>query len=817
VHTTTVALCRILWTVVALLATPAIHAQEAGRSDFQSVEHFERFERFEQEVRPVLVAHCYGCHSQQVEKPKGDFRIDQLPPQFSNDAVRDRWLAIRELVVKGEMPPKTKPRLTPAERATLIEWISRSFPETDETRATRHSLRRLSRVEYENTIRDLLSIEIELKDNLPQDTSADGFDNNAGALHVSSFLMETYLEAADKALALAIANRPKPPSNLKRYYFQDERHVKSTTEHVFRTVSDALVMFSSSPWQSITLSQFYPPERGRYRFRLSAYGFQGAGSPVTFRVDAGPMLMGTKNHLVDYFHAAPDEPSVIEFTEHQEARSTIRILPYGLASAQAVHQVGADQYQGPGLAVQWIDVEGPINDLWPPPSHRQIFGDLPQAPVPVDEQRDRLEVTSSDAAADGRRILHGFAERAFRRNVTDSDVAPFLAILQSQLDDDHSFEQAIRVALKAMLVSPEFLFRREGLRSGGDFGLASRLSYFLWSTMPDDALRSLAAQNKLHDPGVLRSQVERMLASPKAAALTENFLGQWLNLRDIDFTEPDRRLYPEFDDMLKAAMVQETQSFFDELLKCDLSITNFVASDFSMLNERLARHYGIPGVDGNAFRRVALPGESHRGGVMTMASVLKVTANGTTTSPVVRGAWVLDRIVGTPPKPPPAGVPAIEPDIRGATTIRQQLAQHRQIESCAACHAQIDPPGFALESFDVIGGWRDYYRTVQRGKSVTVDGRNMPYLRGPDVDPTDVLPDGRRFQDIDEFKKLLLEDKDQLARSLARKLLTYATGRAPDASDESEVDAIVGSIRERDYGLRSLVHAIVQSKLFQDM
>ena len=334
--------------------------------------------------------------------------------------------------------------------------------------------------------------------------------------------------------------------------------------------------------------------------------------------------------------------------------------------------------------------------------------------------------------------------------------------------------------------------------------------------MPDEELLTLAEQKKLSQPATLRQQVERMLADKKASAFTHNFVSQWLGLRDIDATIPSHILYPEYDDMLKAAMVQETHGFFNELLKNDLSLTNFVASDFTMLNGRLATQYGIPGVEGHAFRKVSLPPDSHRGGVMTMASVLKVTANGTVTSPVVRGAWVLDRILGTPPKPPPGGVPAIEPDIRGATTIREQLAKHRQIESCATCHTQIDPPGFALESFDVIGGWRDYYRSVGNGKPVTIDGRRMPYAQGPNVDPSDVLPDGRRFQNIDELKQLLLADKDQLARGLTGKLLTYATGRAPQPSDQPEIEAIVARVRDKDYGLRSLVHEIVQSKSFQN-
>ncbi len=261
-------------------------------------------------------------------------------------------------------------------------------------------------------------------------------------------------------------------------------------------------------------------------------------------------------------------------------------------------------------------------------------------------------------------------------------------------------------------------------------------------------------------------------------------------------------------------MVKEVCLFFEEVLKNDLSLTNFVSSDFSILNGRLAEHYGIAGVQGLEFRKVALPPNSHRGGVMTMAGILKVTANGTTTSPIVRGAWVLDRILGTPPPKPSAAVEAVEPDIRGATTIRNQLAKHRQVETCAVCHVSIDPPGFALENFDVIGGWREHYRSIGNGEPVVVAGRRMRYKSGPAVDAGDVLPDGRRFRNIDEFKTLLLSDRDQLARALAVKLLTYATGVPPTASDRPKVEAIVEAVRGKNYGLRSLVQEVVQSEVF---
>jgi mono/diheme cytochrome c family protein len=823
---------------MALLAAQTRHGS-TGMAAAVSGDPPSSAKQFADQIRPLLAKHCLECHG--PDKSKGDLRLDQLPADFDNAASRERWQTVLKRITAGEMPPKPKERLHDKDARALTDWISGGMKAAAAKRAAegRTVLRRLNRTEYENTIRDLLGIHLDLKDLLPEDASLHGFDNIGEALHTSSFLMERYLDATDKALNVAIANNPQPPLVKKRLDLKQERHVKVTTENVFRHLDDALVFFNSSAWQAVTCSQFYPPDRGTYRFRISAYAYQSGGKPVQFRVLAGPMLMATKSHLVSYFEAPPDKPAIFEFTVQQEARSTINILPYGLTSAQAVNKVGADKWEGPGLAVEWVEVEGPLHDVWPPESHRRIFGDLPQGPAPVFNNRSRVEVVSKDPAADAERILKSFARRAFRRDVSDQEIKPYVELVKARLGEKQSFEQAVRVGLKGILVSPEFLFLKERphptLSQKGklwldDFALASRLSYFLWCSMPDEELLTLASQKKLGQPEVLRQQVERMLKDAKAGRFIENFVGQWLGLRDIDFTEPSHILYPEFDHMLKVSMVREAELFFAEVLKDDLSLANFASSDFSMLNGRLARHYGVPlpplppvpvgerrrGEGGDfAFRKVKLPPESHRGGVMTMAAVLKVTANGTTTSPVMRGAWVLDRILGTPPPRPPADVPAVEPDIRGAVTIREQLAKHRQVASCATCHAKIDPAGFALESFDVIGGYREHYRTTGRGKPVFLDGRRMHYLQGSKVDPADELADGRKFQNIDEFKKLLLEDKDQLARALAEKLLTYATGRGMDEADKPEIDALVARIRDKNYGLRTLVHEIVRSETFR--
>lgn len=768
-------------------------------------------------ARPFFARHCQTCH--EGPKPKGRFRLSSLTPNFSDKANRERWLTVLEQVTSGTMPPKEKPRPVPQDVRALADWIHARVEKGAAANASqgRVGLRRLNRTEYENTVRDLLAVDVDLKEVLAPDIVADGFDNRAGGLHISSFLMEQYLEAADVVLNAAIAGDPKPTTSKRRFDIRQEKSVRPKGS-VYRHTDDGVAIFSS--WASaniqVTLWNFRSRDPGRYRFRISGYAYQTT-KPVTFHVMAGTLKEATQQHLVGYYEVPAAKPTVVEFIERLEAQNTIRIIVDGLGvTPTVVEKIGAQNYKGPGMNLQWVEIEGPLHDSWPPPSHRRIFGDLPQVKAPHPGVPGRLEVVSKEPLADAERILRAFLRRAFRRAVTDEDVKPFLARVQAKLAAKASFEQALRVGLKAVLVSPNFLFFREAPGQLDDCALATRLSYFLWSSMPDEELLALAEQGKLNTPAVLRAQVERMLRDPKAAALTENFVGQWLNLRAIDATAPDPTLYPEFDEVLKLAMVKEAYLFFDEVLKNDLSLTNFTASDFTMLNGRLAKHYGIPEVTGQEFRKLVLPPNSHRGGVLTMAGVLKVTANGTTTSPILRGAFVLDRILGTPPPRPTVDVEAVDPDIRGATTIREQLAKHRSIKECAGCHTKIDPPGFALENFDVIGGWRESYRSVGKGDKVVVDGRTMRYKKGPPVDAADVLPDGRRFKDIDEYKQLLLQDKDQLARALTGKLLSYATGGTPSQSDQPEIDAIVARIRPSDYGLRTLVHEIVQSKLFQE-
>ena len=761
--------------------------------------------------RAFLAKHCLDCHGE--KEPKGKFRADQLSADFADQAARERWLTVLKRVQGGEMPPKGRLRPAADEIDALAAWIGGRVEAAEAARRAeqgRAVLRRLNRVEYTKTVCVLLGIDVDLREKLALDGSMEGFDNVGAALHLSSFALERYLDAADTALDLAISNKPAPPKMKRRYSLKDQHIVKTYGNEFYRVLEDGtVVLFVSTHDTTVMVTQFDPRDRGYYRFRISASSFQSSGKPVTFAVQ-NPLV-----GLVDYFEVPADKPAVIEFVSRQDPnRSGIAIAPYGLGKEVTKTPGNAAEYKGPGLAVHWVEAEGPLYDAWPPASHRQIFGDLPQ--IVTGKYRDRLEVTSADPLADAERIVRTFARRAFRRGVTDDDLQPFLALVKVRLAEEDTFEQAVRVGLTGILTSPKFLFFDEKPGQLNDFALASRLSYFFWSTLPDDELLALAEEKKLSQPEVLRQQVERLLEDPKAAALATNFCGQWLALRDIEATIPHSGLFPEFDKMLQVSMVKEAELFFTELLKNDLSLTHFVASDFSMLNGRLAQHYGIPGVEGKwEFRKTALPAESHRGGALTMAAVLKVTADGTNTSPVKRGAWVLERIVGTPPPRPPADVPPLEPDVRGAKTLRERLAKHRSSAACAACHARIDPPGFALESFDAIGGWREFYRLnnwVAGAKEI----KGKFYLQGPDVDATGETADGKPFQNIDEFKQLLLRDPDQLARGLTERLVTYATGGVPEAADKPEIEAIVARIREKNYGLRTLVHEIVQSRMFRN-
>jgi mono/diheme cytochrome c family protein len=517
----------------------------------------------------------------------------------------------------------------------------------------------------------------------------------------------------------------------------------------------------------------------------------------------------------------------------------------------------ATQEGMPGYAVQWLEVTGPLQDPRATRGYRLLFGDLPMrrleagkkggvpletwpattAAPPVATPRSgaeifaflrpptptvvMVEVDSQAPLRDARRLLRDFMKEAYRRPVEKADVQRFLGLFEREYQLGSGFARSMLTAYTGVLASPGFVFVEEQPGKLDDWALATRLALFLWNSTPDAALRARAERGELHKPEVLRAETTRLLADPRSRRFVDAFTDYWLDLRKIDDTSPSATIYNDYelDDPLKLAALDETQLFFAELLRADLPARNIIASDFTYLNERLATHYGIPGVKGAQMRRVTLPAGSERGGLMTMASVLKITANGTTTSPVLRGHWITERILGIETRPPPPSVKAVEPDIRGAVTIRQQLAKHRDNPSCASCHVKMDPPGFALESFDVMGASRERYRAVAENvkplPGYGMDGQPFAFHYGLPVDAAGELPDGRTFRDVKEFKNLLLTDEASIARNLAKQLVVFATGAPVRFTDRGELEEILRRTSARQYGVRTLVEEIVRSELFQ--
>jgi hypothetical protein len=639
-------------------------------------------------------------------------------------------------------------------------------------------------------------------------------------------------------------------------------------------------------------SSFRVPTPGRYRVMLKGYSiwvsgggvdhwnYEGFGqqktaylnSPTYHRPNSDEVWPGRRNEPIGVYAQSSGqsrplaefdftpEPSVNEVEVLLAANETIqtdcmRLFRTRVNGSEEAYVNPLAQKDGmPGVAFQWIEVEGPLYDQTAGSGYRQMFGDLPMrrlaenepggvtlqivAPPPAPGepaaagpggfrgrgprmQDVRVDVATEHPREDAARLVRAFMARAYRRPVADADVKRFVALFKQQFELGHGFAKSLLSTYTAVLSSPGFLYVQEAPGKLDDYALATRLALFLRNSEPDTELRSLAAAGRLSQPAVLKAQTDRLLNDPGSSRFVDAFTDYWLDLRKIDDTSPSTTLYNDYelDDPLKLAAVEETRLFVQELIAKNLPARNIIDSDFTFLNERLAQHYGVPGVTGAEMRRVNLPKDSVRGGLLTQASVLKVTANGTTTSPVLRGVWIMERILGFRTAPPPS-VPAIEPDIRGAVTIRQQLDKHRADATCASCHRKIDPPGFALESFDVMGGWRDRYRVFADGEKpqpgIGLSGQPFAFRYGLPVDSAGALPDGRAFQGIREFKRLLLEHEEQkVAANLVGQLATYATGAPIGFSDRKQVEEILDQARGSGYGVRSLVQGIVQSDLFR--
>ncbi|HXB74260.1 MAG TPA: DUF1592 domain-containing protein [Candidatus Acidoferrales bacterium] len=636
-------------------------------------------------------------------------------------------------------------------------------------------------------------------------------------------------------------------------------------------------------------SSFRIPAAARYRVRVKGYTIWVSGGgvdhwnyfgfgpekvaylypPTYHRPDPDEVWPGRRNEPIGVYAqssgqsrplAAFDftpEPSVQEvevlLTPNEAIQTdSMRLFRTRVNGTEEQYVNPLAQQDGmPGVAFQWLEVEGPLADPNAAAGYRLMFGDLPlrrlekeqtggvslaivaPPPSPGDggggrgrfgprTQNVDVEVVSEHPREDAERLIRGFLARANRRPVEEADAKRFLQLFNQQFELRHSFTQALISTYTAILCSPGYLYIQEAPGRLDDYGLATRLALFLWNSPPDDELRALAAQGRLGKPEVLKGQTDRLLNDPRSRRFIDAFTDYWLDLRKIDDSSPSSTLYNDYelDDPLKLAAVEETRLFVQELFNGNLPARSVVHSDFTFLNERLAKHYGVPGVTGVAMRKVALPKDSVRGGIMTQASVLKVTANGTTTSPVLRGVWIMERILGFHTAPP-SGVPALEPDIRGAVTIRQQLDRHRADPTCAACHRTIDPPGFALESFDVMGGWRERYRAFADGvkpePGIGLSGQPFAFRYGLPVDSAGGLTDGRSFKDIREFKQLLFDrDERTVARNLVSQLATFATGAPIAFSDRKQVEEVLEKTRGSGYGLRDVVHGIVASDLFRN-
>lgn len=738
-----------------------------------------------------LEKHCAECHDDTVKQ--GGLDLFSLPDVIEGAHLVDVWTRIHDRVSHGEMPPEKKPVPDAAEIENFLAALNPGLMSGDrELREV--ALRRLNRVEYENTIRDMLDIEVDLAHLLPEDQKAGGFDNNGEALAISAELIERYLEAARLALDHAIVHGEAPTSQSWTVSAKDEveRYFgKQYGHHEGRIVA---YLTDRGNYSKISTRAKRLPERGRYRFRFTA-AVHNSQDPIVFSVVASDFKRaGATYRNLGYFEAFPEpQEFVIEAT--LDAGFAIQFFAHGLPTwINEPDKAGAT-----GVGYSDVEITGPINREWPPAGHRWLLGET------------QLETgTLEDAGT----ILLRLAQRAFRRPVDLSEIDRYTELVRDRLESGRSFEESLRVGLEAILCSSHFLFLKETEPGRiSDFELASRLSYFLWSSLPDEALLEAAGSGALQDPDQLMAQVNRMLDDPKSDRMVSHFTGQWLKLRDIAETSPDAKLYPSFDEVLEVSMVWEGEQFFRQLLDEDLSVINFLDSDFAMLNHRLATHYGIDGVSGLDLFAVGLPPDSVRGGVLTQAGVLKVTANGTSTSPVMRGVWVLENIMGKHIPPPPPNIAGIEPDIRAATTIREQLDLHRDSESCRNCHQHIDPPGFALESFDPIGGYRERYlqflvnpRHADKGWGRVVEAKP--------VNASGTLPGGESFDSIRRFKELLVEDSDQFVHCLTERLLTYALGRELGFSDRDAIGQIASRTKQKGYGLRTLIQELVISDIF---
>ena len=732
------------------------------------------------DVLPMLNRYCSDCHADGAHK--GDVALDAFTNSAAILADRKLWERVLHVVANGDMPPAKKPQPKPAERDEVVRWLETTLFPVDPERPDpgRVTLRRLNRAEYNNTIRDLVGVSFQPGENFPEDDVGYGFDNIGDVLTLPPLLLERYLSAAEAVMAEAIVDGPRPPPSRR---FEAAKFSGGNDNGPMRGLP-------SNGELRITVPIPHP---GTHRVSIRAHGDQAGPDPVRmalringadikrFDVRAKSQEPGTYEAEVP-FPTAGDVTLSVAFLNDFYGERFIERKRVGKKPVK--EEVKEDR----NFWLHEVTVTGPLHVELPPPEfHQKVFA---------------LRRRGADDAS-ARDLIGWFSRRAWRRPVSPAESDRLVSLYRQRRTAGDSFESAIKSTFTAILVSPHFLFRGElqpdpnnpgAIHRIGEHALASRLSYFLWSSMPDDELSALADQGRLRKN--LGPQVRRMLRDPKALALTDNFAGQWLGLRTLGILEPDRGKFPAFNEELRRSMRAETEQFFNYIVAEDRPVMDFLLADYTFLNGTLSRHYGIPGPDGEEFVRVALTG-TERQGLLTQGSILTLTSNPTRTSPVKRGKWVMENLLATPPPPPPPGVPELETGDKLTGSLRQRMEKHRENAMCASCHDRMDPIGFAFEHFDGIGAWRER------------DGTDA-------VEPAGVLGSGEAFRDHRDLNRILAGSrKADFLRCITEKMLTYALGRGLEYYDRPAVQKIVRDLETGDGRFSTLVLGVVNSAPFQ--
>jgi mono/diheme cytochrome c family protein len=783
---------------------------------------------FDDTVKPFLASNCYLCHGARLKNADVDLQAFETAEAIVEDP--EVWEKAIVKMRTRQMPPPPMMPPDEAEVAAVTGWLESEIERAERLRPPdpgRVTARRLNRTEYNNTIRDLLGVSLRPADDFPQDDTGYGFDNVADVLSLSPVLMEKYMAAAERVARTAVFGPGEVKPTMVRLQPPLSR-IDPSTKPLF-----AYDLTGLSLPNAMHVTHRFPFD-GEYLFRVVLAGVRPAGSEpaaIALWVDGQRVEMLTLDpdgagsfydDRQDFSGKTREFRARVTAGEHWVAATVERLyegLPasYGGPNPSKRPPPPPPEFKPrPGLTPERLAearkrFEERLKDLAPVNEarvrHFEITGPFEPARGPSRASLTRLyacgHLVGGHQAGCLRRNIASLARRAYRRPVTAAETAPLVRLASEARAQGDSFEEAMSLAVQALLVSPDFLFRIErdprtagASRALASHELATRLSYFLWASMPDEALRRAADDGSLRRPGVLAAQVRRMLADEKASALVEAFGGQWLQFRALESVAPDRERFPAFDNHLRLAMRRETELLFDSIVRENRSVLDLLDAPYSFLNERLARHYGIAGVKGQEFRKVYLPVAGNRGGVLTHASVLTVSSYANRTSPVLRGKWILENLLAAPPPDPPAGTPRLdEAKVGTGMSLRQQMEAHRTNATCAACHQRMDPLGFGLENYDAIGAWR------------TADGE-FP------IDPSGKLPDGRTFDDPREMKAILKGDRDAFALAIAEKMLTYALGRGLERYDRRTVKAIARRLAERDYRFQALVEEIVQSTPF---